>query len=33
MALTNGITLWNKIKSIADAIRGKTDKTDTLTID
>ena len=33
MALTNGTTLWNKIKSIADAIRGKTDKTDTLTID
>lgn len=33
MALTNGITLWNKIKSIADAIRGKTDKTNTLTMD
>lgn len=33
MALTNGITLWNKIKTIADAIRGKTDKTDSLTID
>lgn len=33
MALTNGTTLWNKIKSIADAIRRKTDKTGTLTID
>ena len=33
MALTNGITLWNKIKTIADAIRGKINKTDSLTID
>ncbi len=33
MALTNGITLWNKIKTIADAIRSKTHKTNSLTID
>ena len=33
MALTNGITLVNKIKSLANAIRRKTDKTGSLTID
>jgi hypothetical protein len=33
MALTNGITLVNKIKSLANAIRRKTDKTSSLTID